>query len=296
MTRQGPPDFAIRRRIHFIFSRAARRFKGDERLWMQWIDFAERRKADKRLERIYGRALAVLPHSVIPPRGAPLAAHPARRPRVTRPRFPLCRAPDAIAHLARCRCGHAQPRGSLRRDNNREASTATDTQTLGRATRQQLHCHGISTLPGAPVSPSGGGPPLPAGRVRPPKVDAAVLQPLMLQLLLPPVRRAPMQALRGGCCSGPCAPTAARASCGWPTFGLSSSLRSACSAGGARSASTAVRGRRTATTSRRGAWLMARRLSARLSARMTARTAADWKSVTRTRTRTEAPPAWLLRP
>ncbi|EOD34666.1 hypothetical protein EMIHUDRAFT_111205 [Emiliania huxleyi CCMP1516] len=63
MTRQGPPDFAIRRRIHFIFSRAARRFKGDERLWMQWIDFAERRKADKRLERIYGRALAVLPHS-----------------------------------------------------------------------------------------------------------------------------------------------------------------------------------------------------------------------------------------
>jgi len=64
MSKQGGADFAIRRRIHFIFSRALNRFKGDERLWLQWIDFGQRRKADKRLERIYGRALSVLPRSV----------------------------------------------------------------------------------------------------------------------------------------------------------------------------------------------------------------------------------------
>lgn len=63
ITKQGGADFAIRRRVHFIFSRALNRFKGDEVLWLQWIDFAQRRKSDKRLERIFGRALAVLPRS-----------------------------------------------------------------------------------------------------------------------------------------------------------------------------------------------------------------------------------------
>lgn len=63
ITKQGGADFAIRRRVHFIFSRALNRFKGDEMLWLQWIDFAQRRKSDKRLERIFGRALAVLPRS-----------------------------------------------------------------------------------------------------------------------------------------------------------------------------------------------------------------------------------------
>ncbi len=36
MPRRGASDWNIRKRVHFIFHRATRRFKGDERLWLQW--------------------------------------------------------------------------------------------------------------------------------------------------------------------------------------------------------------------------------------------------------------------
>ena len=45
----GASVYAVRKRTHFIFSRATRRFKGDERMWLQWIDYAERTKAHNRL-------------------------------------------------------------------------------------------------------------------------------------------------------------------------------------------------------------------------------------------------------
>ena len=35
MPRRGASDWNIRKRVHFIFHRATRRFKGDERLWLQ---------------------------------------------------------------------------------------------------------------------------------------------------------------------------------------------------------------------------------------------------------------------
>ena len=48
---------------HFIFSRALRRFKGDEQLWLQWIEYAQRTRSHNRLSQIFGRSLALLPHS-----------------------------------------------------------------------------------------------------------------------------------------------------------------------------------------------------------------------------------------
>lgn len=57
------PLVAVRKRVHFIFSRALRRFKGDEQLWLQWIEYAQRTRSHNRLSQIFGRSLALLPHS-----------------------------------------------------------------------------------------------------------------------------------------------------------------------------------------------------------------------------------------
>ncbi len=63
LPKSTPTLHALRRRVHFIFSRALNRFRGDETLWLQWIDYCERTKAPQRLARVYGRALALLPRS-----------------------------------------------------------------------------------------------------------------------------------------------------------------------------------------------------------------------------------------
>ena len=38
-TKKGIADYALVRRTHFIYERAARRFKSDLRLWAQWLAF-----------------------------------------------------------------------------------------------------------------------------------------------------------------------------------------------------------------------------------------------------------------
>ena len=63
MPKRGASDYAIRKRVHFIFDRALRRFRGDEQLWLQWIGFAERTQARSRLGRVFARALAMMPGS-----------------------------------------------------------------------------------------------------------------------------------------------------------------------------------------------------------------------------------------
>eukprot|EP00316_Scyphosphaera_apsteinii_P022207 CAMPEP_0119342436 /NCGR_PEP_ID=MMETSP1333-20130426/104706_1 /TAXON_ID=418940 /ORGANISM="Scyphosphaera apsteinii, Strain RCC1455" /LENGTH=154 /DNA_ID=CAMNT_0007354653 /DNA_START=62 /DNA_END=522 /DNA_ORIENTATION=- len=65
LPKQSAAQIAVRRRIHFVFCRAVRRFKGDERMWLEWITYAERTCALNRLGKIYGRALALLPNSVL---------------------------------------------------------------------------------------------------------------------------------------------------------------------------------------------------------------------------------------
>ena len=48
-------DFAGVRRIHFIFDRGLRKFKGDVRFWLQYIDFAHRAGSTHALGRILAK-------------------------------------------------------------------------------------------------------------------------------------------------------------------------------------------------------------------------------------------------
>ena len=60
MPKRGASDFAVRKRVHFIYDRALRRFKGDETLWLQWADYAEKTSARARLGRLLKRLCAAL--------------------------------------------------------------------------------------------------------------------------------------------------------------------------------------------------------------------------------------------
>ena len=54
-------DFAGERRIHFIFSRAVKKFQGDLPLWNQYIEYAMRGKSHGRLAKIFPEALRLHP-------------------------------------------------------------------------------------------------------------------------------------------------------------------------------------------------------------------------------------------
>ena len=54
-------DFAGERRIHFIFSRAVKKFQGDVPLWNQYIEYAMRGKSHGRLAKIFPEALRLHP-------------------------------------------------------------------------------------------------------------------------------------------------------------------------------------------------------------------------------------------
>lgn len=45
-------DFAIVRRIHFIYERATRKFPGDMRLWSSWLQFCKDTNSNKRLSQV----------------------------------------------------------------------------------------------------------------------------------------------------------------------------------------------------------------------------------------------------
>jgi hypothetical protein len=54
-------DFACEKRIHFIFSRALKKFQGDIPLWNEYIDFAMRGTSSSRLSKIFPQALRLHP-------------------------------------------------------------------------------------------------------------------------------------------------------------------------------------------------------------------------------------------
>lgn len=56
-------DHAGIRRIHFVFDRACRKFRGDIQWWMQWLDFALRTNSAKAVGKILARALQLHPRS-----------------------------------------------------------------------------------------------------------------------------------------------------------------------------------------------------------------------------------------
>lgn len=45
-------EVAIPRRIHFIYERAARKFKSDLDLWLRWIELCKKLKSTKRLSKV----------------------------------------------------------------------------------------------------------------------------------------------------------------------------------------------------------------------------------------------------
>jgi hypothetical protein len=60
---EGEAAGAGNRLIHSIFDKAVKKYRGDEELWLQWIDFAERCGNDKKLQTIFPRVLQILPLS-----------------------------------------------------------------------------------------------------------------------------------------------------------------------------------------------------------------------------------------
>eukprot|EP00613_Pedinella_sp_CCMP2098_P064358 CAMPEP_0171983960 /NCGR_PEP_ID=MMETSP0993-20121228/273578_1 /TAXON_ID=483369 /ORGANISM="non described non described, Strain CCMP2098" /LENGTH=794 /DNA_ID=CAMNT_0012636759 /DNA_START=53 /DNA_END=2437 /DNA_ORIENTATION=- len=54
-------DFAQTQHVFFIFERACRKFQADPDMWLQYIDFAAKEKAEKRLGTLFPRALQLHP-------------------------------------------------------------------------------------------------------------------------------------------------------------------------------------------------------------------------------------------
>ncbi|KAL0220747.1 hypothetical protein RCL1_000601 [Eukaryota sp. TZLM3-RCL] len=59
-----PSDFAITQRIFSLFHRATLRFSGDQTLWEAYISYCLRKGAFKRISYVFGKALALHPHSL----------------------------------------------------------------------------------------------------------------------------------------------------------------------------------------------------------------------------------------
>ncbi|BFZ56364.1 U3 snoRNP protein [Savitreella phatthalungensis] len=56
-------DWAIHRRINFIFERALNKFEGDINLWLQWAQYCHEQDSPRQLNRIFARALQLHPTS-----------------------------------------------------------------------------------------------------------------------------------------------------------------------------------------------------------------------------------------
>ncbi len=59
----GASDFAMERRVHFIFNRALKKFQGDLALWNQYIEYAMSSNSTSRLNKIFPQALRLHPTS-----------------------------------------------------------------------------------------------------------------------------------------------------------------------------------------------------------------------------------------
>ena len=61
-TTRKDADNGIQNRIHDLFRRALRKFKGDLKLWLQYIEFSRTCGHKITLSKLYGRALAIYPN------------------------------------------------------------------------------------------------------------------------------------------------------------------------------------------------------------------------------------------
>ena len=51
--KKGLAEHAIVRRIHFIYERATRKFRGDLRLWSAWLDFCKETGSKRKLSQVH---------------------------------------------------------------------------------------------------------------------------------------------------------------------------------------------------------------------------------------------------
>eukprot|EP00126_Sphaerothecum_destruens_P005935 Sdes_comp19124_c0_seq1m9837 len=56
-------DFSIPQRIHFIYRRALQKYRGDVRLWMQYIEYCKSKSSYKTLAKIFAEALQFHPQN-----------------------------------------------------------------------------------------------------------------------------------------------------------------------------------------------------------------------------------------
>jgi hypothetical protein len=63
-TKQTLADYALVKRVHFIFERATRKFKRDLSIWTRWLEFCRATRSNRRLSRVAARALQL--HSNAP--------------------------------------------------------------------------------------------------------------------------------------------------------------------------------------------------------------------------------------
>jgi U3 small nucleolar RNA-associated protein 6 len=54
-------DYGIVRRIHFIFDRATRKFKGDMGIWMAWLKFCKDSNSRHQVSKVLAKALKLHP-------------------------------------------------------------------------------------------------------------------------------------------------------------------------------------------------------------------------------------------
>lgn len=50
--KKGLAENALIRRIHFIYERATRKFRGDLRLWSAWLDFCKESNSRRKLSQV----------------------------------------------------------------------------------------------------------------------------------------------------------------------------------------------------------------------------------------------------
>lgn len=54
-------DYGIVRRIHFIYDRATRKFKGDVTIWMSWLQFCRESNSKRQVSKVVTKALKLHP-------------------------------------------------------------------------------------------------------------------------------------------------------------------------------------------------------------------------------------------
>jgi hypothetical protein len=62
LRRESAADHGARRRVHFVYERATRRFRRDASLWSSWLDYCRETRSGRRLSRVAAKALRAMPH------------------------------------------------------------------------------------------------------------------------------------------------------------------------------------------------------------------------------------------